>query len=59
MQNAFPVSGLMNTHLLSLDALLTIVDAIEEDCHHRMMSTKNEADASPSQSQYFSFVPNF
>lgn len=48
-KNAFPVSGLMNTHLLSLDALLTIVDAIEEDCHHRMMSSKTEADASPSQ----------
>lgn len=28
-QNAFPVSGLYTTHLLSLDALLTVVDSIE------------------------------
>lgn len=37
MQNAFPVSGLFSTHLLSLDALLTVVDTIEQHCHTRIL----------------------
>uniref|UniRef100_H2ZA13 SEC7 domain-containing protein n=1 Tax=Ciona savignyi TaxID=51511 RepID=H2ZA13_CIOSA len=32
IQNAFPVSGLYTTHLLSLDALLTVVHSIEQRC---------------------------
>lgn len=38
-QNAFPVSGLFTTHLLSLDALLTVVDSIEQHCHSRILNT--------------------
>lgn len=38
-QNAFPVQGLFSTHLLSLDALLTVVDSIEQHCHSRILST--------------------
>ncbi|PIK45931.1 putative golgi-specific brefeldin A-resistance guanine nucleotide exchange factor 1 isoform X2 [Apostichopus japonicus] len=38
-KNAFPVSGsLFTTHLLSLDALLAVVDSIEDNCLHRTMS---------------------
>ncbi|XP_060605825.1 Golgi-specific brefeldin A-resistance guanine nucleotide exchange factor 1-like isoform X2 [Ruditapes philippinarum] len=41
-KNAFPVSGLFSTHLLSLDALLTVVDSIEQHCHSRILkSTTN------------------
>ncbi|XP_078492936.1 Golgi-specific brefeldin A-resistance guanine nucleotide exchange factor 1 [Ciona intestinalis] len=32
-KNAFPVSGLYTTHLLSLDALLTVVRSIEHRCN--------------------------
>ncbi|XP_050390841.2 Golgi-specific brefeldin A-resistance guanine nucleotide exchange factor 1 isoform X2 [Patella vulgata] len=38
-KNAFPVSGLYTTHLLSLDALLTMVDSIEQHCHSRIISS--------------------
>jgi len=31
------VSGLFSTHLLSLDALLTVVDTIEQHCHTRIL----------------------
>lgn len=41
-KNAFPVTGLYSTHVLSLDALLTVVEAIEAHCHARMMSTKTQ-----------------
>ena len=42
LQNAFPVSGLFTTHLLSLDALLAVIDSIEQHCHHRVLhSTKS------------------
>nr|CAB3248501.1 golgi-specific brefeldin A-resistance guanine nucleotide exchange factor 1 [Phallusia mammillata] len=34
-KNAFPVSGLYTTHLLSLDALLTVVKSIEQRCNQR------------------------
>lgn len=36
VQNAFPVSGLTSTHLLSLDALIVVIDSIEQNCHFRM-----------------------
>ncbi|CAL1527993.1 unnamed protein product [Lymnaea stagnalis] len=42
-KNAFPVSGLFTIHLLSLDALLTCVDSIEQHCHTRAI-TKNVAE---------------
>ncbi|XP_072165610.1 Golgi-specific brefeldin A-resistance guanine nucleotide exchange factor 1-like [Diadema setosum] len=39
-KNAFPVSGsLYTTHLLSLDALLAVVDSIEAGCQQRILST--------------------
>ncbi|XP_023229448.1 Golgi-specific brefeldin A-resistance guanine nucleotide exchange factor 1-like, partial [Centruroides sculpturatus] len=37
-KNAFPVSGLYSTHLLSLDALLAVVDSIESHCHFRILN---------------------
>lgn len=37
IQNAFPVSGLFTTHLLSLDCLLAVIDNIEQHCHHRSL----------------------
>lgn len=36
-KNSFPITGLYSTHILSLDALLTIVDTIETNCHYRMV----------------------
>jgi brefeldin A-resistance guanine nucleotide exchange factor 1 len=36
------VSGLYNTHLLSLDALLTIIDSIEGHCHSRILNEHQE-----------------
>ncbi|KAK2190131.1 hypothetical protein NP493_86g03025 [Ridgeia piscesae] len=36
-KNAFPVSGLFTTHLLSLDALLAVIDSIEQNCQHVMV----------------------
>lgn len=43
-KNAFPVTaGVYPTHLLSLDALLTIIESIEKHC-----STKNEKTTEPS-----------
>lgn len=44
-KNAFPVSGLFTTHLLSLDALLTVVDSIEQHCHRRILSATKSAPA--------------
>jgi brefeldin A-resistance guanine nucleotide exchange factor 1 len=41
-QNVFPVYGLYNTHLLSLDALLTIIDSIEGHCHSRILNEHQE-----------------
>ena len=33
------MAGLFSTHLLSLDALLTVVDSIEQHCHSRILNT--------------------
>ncbi|KFD71266.1 hypothetical protein M514_04892 [Trichuris suis] len=41
-KNAFPVTGLTGAHILSLDALLTVVDTIEMNCHMRMISFKEK-----------------
>ncbi|XP_071455207.1 Golgi-specific brefeldin A-resistance guanine nucleotide exchange factor 1 isoform X2 [Hetaerina americana] len=35
-KNAYPVAGLHNTHLLSLSALLSVVDSIEFNCRSRV-----------------------
>ena len=32
------MSGLFSTHLLSLDALLAVIDSIEQHCHHRVIN---------------------
>lgn len=47
-KNAFPVTGLYNTHLLSLDALLTIIDSIEAHCHSRILSERQEGKSGES-----------
>ena len=33
-KNAFPVSGLQNYHILSLDALLALIDTVSAHCNH-------------------------
>ncbi|KAG7458373.1 Golgi-specific brefeldin A-resistance guanine nucleotide exchange factor 1 isoform X1, partial [Solea senegalensis] len=39
-KNAFPVSGqLYTTHLLSLEALLTVIDSTEANCQDKVLST--------------------
>ncbi|KHN78013.1 Golgi-specific brefeldin A-resistance guanine nucleotide exchange factor 1 [Toxocara canis] len=35
LENAFPVLGLRSTHILSLDALLTVIDTIDVNCVYR------------------------
>ena len=42
-KNAFPVSGLFTTHLLSLDALLTVIDTIEQHCHSRVLAATSKS----------------
>lgn len=42
-KNAFPVSGqLYTTHLLSLDALLTVIDSTEGHCQAKVLSNLNQ-----------------
>lgn len=39
-QNAFPVSGqLYTTHLLSLDALLTVINSTEAHCQAKVLNS--------------------
>lgn len=39
LKNAFPVSGqLYTTHLLSLEALLTVIDSIEAHCQAKVVN---------------------
>lgn len=46
VQNAFPVTGqLYTTHLLSLEALLTVIDSIEDHCQAKVINS------SPQQEQ--------
>ncbi|KRZ45985.1 Golgi-specific brefeldin A-resistance guanine nucleotide exchange factor 1 [Trichinella pseudospiralis] len=45
-KNAFPVTGLTNAHILSLDALLTVVDTIELNCHLRMINYRRHSSSS-------------
>ncbi|CAF0759689.1 unnamed protein product [Adineta steineri] len=42
-KNAFPVAGLTSTHILSLDALLSIIDHIELECQFQVQRQKNDS----------------
>lgn len=47
LQNAFPVSGqLYTTHLLSLEALLTVIDSTEAHCQAKVMNRAAEQEHS-------------
>ena len=47
------MAGLFSTHLLSLDALLTVVDSIEQHCHSRILNTpKHEPEPKQEASSY-------
>lgn len=41
LQNAFPLGGLRSTHILSLDALLTVIDTIDRNCASRQADALN------------------
>ena len=41
-KNAFPVAGLTSIHLLSLDALLSVIDHIELECQFQVQQQKKE-----------------
>ncbi|XP_048864709.1 Golgi-specific brefeldin A-resistance guanine nucleotide exchange factor 1 isoform X1 [Brienomyrus brachyistius] len=46
-KNAFPVSGqLYTTHLLSLEALLTVIDSIEAHCQAKVLNNTTQQDQS-------------
>ncbi|KAL1263319.1 hypothetical protein QQF64_006058, partial [Cirrhinus molitorella] len=48
-KNAFPVSGqLYTTHLLSLEALLTVIDSTEAHCQAKMLNNAAQQDQSES-----------
>jgi brefeldin A-resistance guanine nucleotide exchange factor 1 len=49
-KNAFPVTGLYSTHFLSLDALLTVIESIEEQCQRRIAGAKPRSDSNPGPS---------
>ncbi|CAM4905012.1 unnamed protein product [Rotaria socialis] len=42
-KNAFPVAGLTSTHILSLDALLSVIDHIELECQYQVQRQKNDS----------------
>ncbi|XP_013395195.1 Golgi-specific brefeldin A-resistance guanine nucleotide exchange factor 1 isoform X4 [Lingula anatina] len=44
-KNAFPVQGLFTTHLLCLEALLTVVDYIELQCHSKVLTNSRSQDS--------------
>lgn len=41
-KNAFPVAGLTSTHILSLDALLSVIDHIELECQFQVQKQKDD-----------------
>ena len=41
-KNAFPIAGLSSTHILSLDALLSVIEHIELECQHQVQQQKND-----------------
>jgi len=50
-KNAFPLSELYSTHLLSLDALLTIIFAIEKRCKKEVSAEEFGSDISEKETQ--------
>lgn len=47
LQNAFPVTGqLYTTHLLSLEALLTVIDSIKDHCQAKVINSTTHQDQS-------------
>ncbi|CAF2138284.1 unnamed protein product [Rotaria magnacalcarata] len=42
-KNAFPVAGLTSTHILSLDALLSVIDHIELECQYQVERQKTDS----------------
>ena len=47
LQNAFPVSGqLYTTHLLSLEALLTVIDSTEAHCQAKVLNSTTQQEQS-------------
>lgn len=47
VKNAFPVSGQLNTtHLLSLEALLTVIDSTEAHCQAKVLNSTAQQDQS-------------
>lgn len=47
-KNAFPVAGLTSIHILSLDALLSVIDHIELECQFQVQRQKNDCNHSCS-----------
>jgi golgi-specific brefeldin A-resistance guanine nucleotide exchange factor 1 len=41
-KNAFPVAGLTSIHILSLDALLSVIDHIEHECQSQVQRQKDD-----------------
>lgn len=58
-KNAFPVtSGVYHTHLLSLDALLTIVESIEQHCNNNNDRSADQSDSNVEDDKNLSDVEN-
>lgn len=45
-KNVFPLNDIYSTHLLSMDALLAVVDSIEQHCHNRTQFTQKSESSS-------------
>ncbi|VVC44252.1 Hypothetical protein CINCED_3A003322 [Cinara cedri] len=45
-KNVFPFNDIYSTHLLSMDALLAVVDSIERHCHNRTQFTQKSESSS-------------
>ncbi|CAG0916826.1 unnamed protein product [Notodromas monacha] len=50
-KNAFPMSGMYTTHVLSLDALLTVIEAIEHHCQFRVAHPPGSQETSTSKKE--------
>lgn len=58
-KNTFPVaSGVYHTHLLSLDALLTIIESIEQHCNNNNSERSVESGALKNEEKTYSDVEN-
>ena len=55
-KNAFPVAGLTNIHILSLDALLSVIDHIELECQYQVQRQKNDCKISSHFNDLISLV---